>query len=395
MDCFIEYRTIDLLQQLLELYGGLLCPNITALRISEAFSGHDRTLTASLLVGSALSEVVIGKHEGEKELENVTFLLSRYAPRLRVLTLGPARHANDIYYLDSSPFTELQKVDMCDITCAAWRKLTDCPKLEEIRIYDSDGGSDPLTVLYSLEDPLVITFPSLRKLDVGEYICQPVLTETVMPALRTLVARHPWNTDGAACVLLSERSRVLEEVDMFFQCELVSPQTIELVSRLRELRELKLGGRVEQVVITDSSIHLLARSLPFLQVLSIAFDEDCDEYDPDNSTRLTQRSLFCLARHPASTSLRRLELSLDLSNATSIALGSITSSAVITHLTLCHLVIPKDTRRLARVLATCCPLVSELVLREVQGHQPVQKRRADLAKEFTAYRVLLRAQAGM
>ncbi|KAG8998485.1 hypothetical protein FRB94_000600 [Tulasnella sp. JGI-2019a] len=398
IDSVIEESALDILRQVLDLYGDSLFPRLYSVTFDMSAIADVQWETIGVvasmlktLLNSSLMDVKFEGHEDDTRVMDICHSLPDLCPQITDLTLGTPQNIDASYFrFRCHGFSNLKRLMICDWKWEGWEGLGAPSGLEEIIITDS-GVSD--TEDFVLKPVTIL--PSLRSLTISlATLCRAALLEAEMPALRSLTIAELMETTGEVIEAISKRSPSLEHLDIRFARARVTLRMTEALSALHGLRTLRLGGWASSVILIDSDITPLARSLIHLENLSVIFDAAGSGRSPaPRIPKLTGSSFVAILHH--CNALKELELQLDLSTFSleeARSAAPVTPSETLTRLTLSRFtILPSEgLSRLAQDLAICCPKVPQLKIRETPDGIMSSERGMELVDEFYTYRQLSR-----
>ncbi|KAG9033046.1 hypothetical protein FRB95_000631 [Tulasnella sp. JGI-2019a] len=348
------------LRQLLEIYGGTLCANVKSVHV-QALTCTDNNIPPSLpiIFGSSVTCITIGDHNSTEEINATCQEVARAYADITKLTI-PRKIINlSQFHVDFSLFSRLMVVDLGAISWEGWVSLgRHCTStLEEIIIRIRDGGDNweryPLPASYvdsNINRVDIVTFPLVTKFTFNHL---HVVLQSSMPSLQSLLVDEFWDKDGGAFGVLSDRSPLLRDLMVNFNCREVLPRTLQAISTIQGLKSLRLGGSCWMVLVDDLAMDLLARRLIHLRILSM-------QIKCKHSSKLTYDSLLAVFRH--CNAIEELHLPIDITSfdASDVVGGTTASqSTSLRSLTLSCGPPPLQIRQTARNLSTWCPNVTE------------------------------------
>ncbi|KAG8850846.1 hypothetical protein FRB96_009583 [Tulasnella sp. 330] len=380
VDATLDAHAISFLRQLLEMYGGTLCPNAKFVHVL-VLTCIDATVPSyfSLLFSTSLSEVMVGDFFSADEIGSACREVTRAAPNITKFALSRVLVGGLPHYTQFNLFPALKIVDLCGVTWEGWKALggSCSTTLVEIRIACRGEGEEEyrwerqdLQLVPSGEDfpqEGSFQFPLLTKLTFkNSYICRPALLQSTMPSLRRLYIDELWDENGDFLKVLGDRSPDLQDLKVGFNCGEVTSRTLDAISRMQSLKQLRLDGRSGRILFDDAAVDVLACRLPHLRLLSIQVESQI--YSP-----LTTVSLLSILRH--CIAIESLALSLDVTGYGATYLKpeeAVPPGVSLKHLKISCGPLPRDIRLTAQTLATWCPNVIQLEIVEDAGWSMIE-----------------------
>ncbi|KAG8998486.1 hypothetical protein FRB93_013718 [Tulasnella sp. JGI-2019a] len=391
IESVLDESALDILRQALDLYGDSLFLRLHSITFDMSampdVSWKTNDVATSMLktiLSPSPMEVQFERHEDDGRVVDICRSLASLCSHLTHLTLGTPRKVDSDYFTFSCHgFSDLKTLAICDWRWEGWSALGAPPGLEEITITDS-GVSERDD--FGPQIP-VTTLPSLRTLTISlATLCRAALLEAAMPALRSLTVSDLLETDGDISEAISERSPLLEHLDIRFAETCITSRMTMALSTLHSLRTLHLGGWTTLVELNDSDITPLVRSLNHLENLSIVLD--VTEHGTRGIPKLTGSSFLAILHH--CNVLKELNIQLNLSKFSLVEaqlVTSVTPSETLTQLTLSGSSLPPSDRldRLPRDLAVCC---RQIALLNIRGSNWTHVQEMEFVGAFDRYQRL-------